>query len=164
MGTTMSIALFLGIVLVGATGIAALRGKSWRLDDVVLAANEKVLFDDDRAKFGVQGYQRAVHNWVPLLGGKVRLTDQRLILTQQGPFSKADCIRYVVYHADNPVPDSEKTGFPYLGFKTDLSRLEVNENKLRLYPNEQSTILPSYLEIESPVLADYLVALQPKKP
>ncbi len=159
MGTAVAIAVFAGILLLAATGVAASKGKSWLLEDLQMAANEKLLFDDEKASFGVLGYQRAAHNWVPMLAGKVRVTNQRLIVSQKGPFSKSDCIRYVVYYGSNPIPDSEKSGFPYVSFRNDNSRNQVVENKLRLFPTEQSTILPSYLEIGSPKLSEYLPVL-----
>ena len=80
------------------------------LDQLVPLEGETTLLELD-VEYTALGYQTAVVNSFVYLGGRLRVTDRRVVVAQRGLGSKRCLIRYVGYRMGKP-PSELENGYP----------------------------------------------------
>jgi hypothetical protein len=152
-------ALFLSAVVYGR-----LKFRHATLATVVPLPGERVLLEDEQARFAELPFHAAVVNALVFVRAVVRVTDRRLLIAQPALFAPQQrMIRFAVFTSPIPTELGSALVDGYLSFATTRDRLTVGEHKgrrvLKLVPSEPGPPTPQYLLIESPRLEEYLDAL-----
>lgn len=150
------LALF-GVVAVIIVVFGAINGRRAMLDRLVALEGEKTLLELD-VRFSALLHQRAVVNSLVYLKARLRVTDRRVIVAQQGLFSSKCVVRYAGYRTGEP-PSDRENGYPCFALQPPHEVNEGGVRELRLVPRSAAPLFPSYVAIRSDRLDEILRTL-----
>jgi hypothetical protein len=161
--------LILGLALLvplAAYVVVSSRGmQSPRLSALVAIPGEQDEFTDEEVRFAIMPFNHAAATSVRRTAGRVRITNHRLLIIYRPPLWKEDVIGAMIYRPGATILpfDPFKQNYPI--FTSDPRRLQTLKPNgkvgqcVRMVPIENTTYLPSWIEIETSIPEPYQRAL-----
>jgi len=107
------------------------------LEKLPLDANEKVLFEDDRAKFKAKS---GTGRWMMYPWALIRVTNRRIILAQGGFLGKKHVLRFLIAY-DGPNFHEGEDASPGSILKSGRQQLITDRNHIRLDQEKERSII-----------------------
>lgn len=119
-----------------------------------MAKDERVLFDDDAARFSAMPYRRAAYVTLFYAKAFVRVTNLRIIVAQPALFRPAQrVVRYVAYLQSVPADAPAVYDCGYVSFA--VGEAVPDDGALKLMASSPGVGLPSFVALKSPRLEEY---------